>query len=231
MRMLGLIGGMSWESTAVYYRLINERVRERAGGLHSARLLLWSFDFDGIAARQARADWDGAGHELAGAARRLAEGGAEALVLCTNTMHKVADAITREVRLPFIHLADVTAAAIRAAGGRRPLLLATRYTMEDDFYRGRLRDRHGIETLVPDAAGRALVHRVIYEELCRGVVSDASRDAVLGVIGDARAQGADGVILGCTELMLLIGQSDCAEPVFDTTRLHCDAAVDFALAA
>jgi aspartate racemase len=231
MRMLGLIGGMSWESTAVYYRLINEQVRERAGGLHSARLLLWSFDFDGIAARQAAGDWDGAGKELAVAAGRLAQGGAEALVLCTNTMHKVADAITGQVRLPFLHLADVTAAAIRDAGCRRPLLLATRYTMEDDFYRGRLRDRHGIDTLVPDASGRALVHRVIYEELCRGIVSDASRDAVLGVIGAARAQGADGVILGCTELMLLLDQRHCAEPVFDTTRLHCEAAVDFALAA
>jgi aspartate racemase len=231
MRMLGLSGGMSWDSTAVYYRLINEQVRERAGGLHSARLLLWSFDFDGIAARQAAGDWDGAGKELAVAAGRLAQGGAEALVLCTNTMHKVADAITGQVRLPFLHLADVTAAAIRDAGCRRPLLLATRYTMEDDFYRGRLRDRHGIDTLVPDASGRALVHRVIYEELCRGIVSDASRDAVLGVIGAARAQGADGVILGCTELMLLLDQRHCAEPVFDTTRLHCEAAVDFALAA
>jgi aspartate racemase len=231
MRTIGLIGGMSWESTAIYYRLVNERVRERAGGLHSARVLLWSFDFDDIARRQASGDWAGAGDALAGAARGLERGGAEVLVLCTNTMHKVADAIVAATTLPFIHLADVTASAIRAAGCRRPLLLATRYTMEDDFYVGRLRLRHGIEAVVPDVQGRGLVHGVIYDELCRGIVRDGSREAILGVVDQARAEGADGVILGCTELGMILDQSHCLEPVFDTTRLHADAAVDFALAA
>ncbi len=231
MRTIGLIGGMSWESTAIYYRLVNERVRERAGGLHSARVLLWSFDFDDVARLQAQGDWAGAGVLLAEAARGLERGGAQVLVLCTNTMHKVADAITGAVRLPFLHLADVTAAAIKAAGCRKPLLLATRYTMEDDFYRGRLRDGHGIEAVVPDADGRALVHDIIYTELCRGIVHDASRAALLGVVARARAEGADGVILGCTELGMILSQADCPEPVFDTTRLHADAAVDFALAA
>lgn len=231
MRTIGLIGGMSWESTAIYYRLVNERVREVAGGLHSARVLLWSFDFDDIAALQSRGDWAAAGTALAGAATGLERGGADMIVLCTNTMHKVADAITAATRLPFLHLADVTADAIRTAGCRRPLLLATRYTMEDDFYRGRLRDRHGIDCLVPDAPGRDLVHGVIYDELCRGVVREASRSALLGVIAGARAQGADGVILGCTELGMILGREHCPEPVFDTTRLHADAAVAFALAA
>jgi aspartate racemase len=231
MRTIGLIGGMSWESTAIYYRLVNEGVRERAGGLHSARVLLWSFDFDEIARMQSAGDWAGAGAALAGAARALERGGADVLVLCTNTMHKVADAIAAATGLPFLHLADVTAAAIKAAGCRRPLLLATRYTMEDDFYVGRLRERHGIDAMVPDAEGRTLVHGVIYDELCRGVVRDASRQALLGVVAGARSRGADGVILGCTELGMILGQGDCPEPVLDTTALHAAAAVDFALAA
>lgn len=231
MRTIGLIGGMSWESTAIYYRLVNERVREVAGGLHSARVLLWSFDFDEIAAMQSRGDWTGAGAALAEAAAGLERGGADMIVLCTNTMHKVAPAITAATRLPFLHLADVTADAIRTAGSQRPLLLATRYTMEDDFYVGRLRDVHGIHAMVPDAAGRALVHGIIYEELCRGVVRDGSRSALLGVIAGARALGADGVILGCTELGMILGREHCPEPVFDTTRLHADAAVAFAIAA
>ncbi|MCP8937212.1 aspartate/glutamate racemase family protein [Alsobacter sp. SYSU M60028] len=231
MRTIGLIGGMSWESTAIYYRLVNEAVRARLGGLHSARVLLWSFDFDDIARMQTAGDWDAAGAALAGAARGLRDGGAEALVLCTNTMHKVADAIAGAVDLPFIHLADVTAAAIRRAGCRKPLLLATRYTMEDDFYVGRLRDRHGIEAITPDAEGRALTHSIIYDELCRGIVRDASREALLGVVAAARARGADGVILGCTELGMILDRTCCAEPVFDTTRLHAEAAVDFSLAA
>jgi aspartate racemase len=231
MRTLGLIGGMSWESTAIYYRLLNEGVRERVGGLHSARLVLWSCDFDDIARRQAAGDWDGAGQVLADAGRALRAAGAEAVVLCTNTMHKVAGAIEAAAGLPFLHLADVTAAAIRARGCRRPLLLATRYTMEDDFYRGRLRDRHGIDVAVPDGAGRTLVHRVIYEELCRGIVDPGSKAAVLAVVAAALGEGCDGVILGCTELGMLLGPRDSAAPVLDTTRLHVEAALDFALAA
>lgn len=230
MRTIGLIGGMSWESTAIYYRLVNERVRARAGGLHSARVLLWSFDFDDIAALQAKGDWRGAGNLLGDAARGLEKAGADLLVLCTNTMHKVSDAITGAVRLPFLHLADVTASAVKAAGCTKPLLLATRYTMEDDFYVGRLRDGHDVAAIVPDADGRTTVHDIIYSELCRGVVSDASRETLRGIIAQAKADGADGVILGCTELGMILSQDDCDVPVFDTTRLHADAAVDFALA-
>jgi aspartate racemase len=230
MRLLGLIGGMSFESSAVYYRLINEGVNERLGGLHSARLILHSVDFADIARYQAAGDWDAAGHVLADVAQSLQRGGAEGFVLCTNTMHKVADAITGRVDLPLIHIVDVTAEAVRAAGCRRPLLLATRYTMEDAFYVGRLRDRHGIAALTPDAPGRDTVHRIIYEELCRGIVTEASRRELLAVIGRARATGADGVILGCTELGLILNQTQVAEPVFDTTRLHAGAAIDFSLA-
>jgi aspartate racemase len=230
MRTIGLIGGMSWESTAIYYRLLNEGVRERVGGLHSAEIVLRSVDFAGIARRQSEGDWHGAGQVLAEAARGLQRAGAEALVLCTNTMHKVSDAIEAATNLPFIHLADVTAAAIRARACRRPLLLATRYTMEQDFYLGRLRERHGIDALVPATAGRDLVHHVIYDELCKGIVTPASRDAVLRVVGEARGEGADGLILGCTELGMLISPGDCDVAVFDTTRLHVEAALDFALA-
>jgi aspartate racemase len=231
MRTLGLIGGMSWESTAIYYRLLNEGVRDRLGGLHSARLVLWSCDFDDIAQRQAAGDWEGSAEILAEAGRSLRAAGAQAVVLCTNTMHKVAPAIEAAAGLPFIHLADVTAAAIRLRGCRKPLLLATRYTMEDDFYRGRLRERHGIEAVVPDADGRTLVHRVIYEELCRGIVDAGSKARVLDVVARARSEGADGVILGCTELGMLLGPADSPDPVLDTTRLHVEAALDFALAA
>ena len=230
MRTIGLIGGMSWESTAIYYRLVNERVRARAGGLHSARVLLWSFDFDDVVALQTKGDWQGAGALLGEAARGLEKAGADLLVLCTNTMHKVADAITGAVRLPFLHLADITASAIKTAHARRPLLLATRYTMEDDFYVGRLRDGHGISAMVPDAGERDIVHGIIFNELCRGVVSDASREALLRIIARAKTDGADGVILGCTELGMILSQKDCDLPVFDTTQLHADAAVDFALA-
>ena len=230
MKTLGLIGGMSWESTAIYYRHLNEMVRDRLGGLHSAKLLLWSFDFDEVAQRQHAGDWDGAGTLMVDAARRLKAGGAEGLVICTNTMHKLSQVVEEAAGLPLIHIADATAAAIRAAGVKRPLLLATRYTMEQDFYRGRLAQRHGIEALVPDEAGRAMVHRVIYEELCRGIVSPVSKDAYLAEIARLQSEeGIDGVILGCTEITMLIGQDDLTLPVFDTTRIHAQAAVDFAL--
>ena len=230
MKTLGLIGGMSWESTAIYYRHLNEMVRERLGGLHSARLLLWSFDFDEVAQRQHAGDWEGAGALMADAARRLKAGGAEGLVICTNTMHKLADAAQEAAGLPLIHIADATAAAIRAAGVKRPLLLATRYTMEQDFYKGRLAQRHGIEPLVPNEPGRAMIHRVIYEELCRGIVSPVSKDAYLALIAQLQSEeDIDGVILGCTEITMLIGEGDLALPVFDTTRIHAQAAVDFAL--
>ncbi|KPF65970.1 hypothetical protein IP69_15965 [Bosea sp. AAP35] len=231
MTTIGLIGGMSWESTAVYYRLLNEGVRARQGGLHSADILLHSLDFSAIAEMQARGDWEAAGDILADSALRLERAGAGCIVLCTNTMHKLADRITGATRVPFLHLADVTAQAIKRSASRRPLLLATRFTMEQRFYLGRLA-AFGIEAVVPGEAERGDVHRIIYEELCRGRIEPASKARYLEIIGAALAgQGADGVILGCTEIGLLIGPGDVDLPVFDTTALHVEAALDFALAA
>lgn len=227
MTTIGLIGGMSWESTAVYYRLLNEGARARGGGLHSADVMLHSLDFAPIAEMQAQGDWDAAGDMLADSARRLERAHARCILLCTNTMHKLADRITGATRTPFLHLADVTARAIRASASRKPLLLATRFTMEQRFYRDRLL-AHGVETVVPTEAQRLEVHRIIYEELCRGRVEPASKARYLEIIADAVAgQGADGVILGCTEIGMLIGQGDLTLPVFDTTRLHVEAALDF----
>lgn len=227
MRLLGLIGGMSWESTAIYYRHLNELVRERLGGLHSARLLLWSVDFAEIAALQHDGRWDAAGERLIEAARRLEAAGAAGLVLCTNTMHKLAEPLQAAVGIPLLHIADATGAAIRAVGRSRPALLATRFTMEQPFYAGRLRERFGLDPLVPDEAGRAEIHRIIYEELCRGIVTDASRRGALRCIDRLRGQGADGVILGCTELTMLLGPDDVDLPLFDTTRVHAEAALRF----
>ncbi|MGT2464876.1 aspartate/glutamate racemase family protein [Mesorhizobium atlanticum] len=230
MKTLGLIGGMSWESTAIYYRLLNEIVRERLGGLHSAKLLLWSFDFAEIAERQHAGDWDGAGALLVDAARRLEAGGAEGLVICTNTMHKLADAVQAAVSIPLIHIADATGRAVVKAGVKRPALLATRFTMEQDFYRGRLVDKHGLEPVVPNQAGREMVHKVIYDELCQGIVRPESKSAYLDEVGRMRrADRVDSVIMGCTEITMLIGQGDFDIPVLDTTRIHAEAAVEFAL--
>jgi len=231
MKTLGLIGGMSWESTAIYYRLLNEIVRERLGGLHSAKLLLHSFDFAEIAERQHHGDWDGAGALLADAARKLEAGGAEGLPICTNTMHKLAGQVQAAVSIPLIHIADATAVAVKGAGVRRPALLATRFTMEQDFYKGRLADKYGLEPVVPDQAGRDMVHRVIYDELCQGIVSAPSKAAYLDEVARLRRdEKIDGVIMGCTEITMLIGQGDFDMPVFDTTRIHAEAAVEFALA-
>lgn len=230
MRLLGLIGGMSWESTATYYRLLNELARERLGGLHSARLLLWSVDFAEIAALQHWGDWEEAGMRLADVARRLEGAGAEALVLCTNTMHKLADTVQAAVGIPLLHIADATGAAIATSGCRQPALLATRFTMEQDFYARRLRIAYGLEPLIPDEPGRAMVHGIIYDELCRGVVRPESKARYLEEIERLRMAGADCVILGCTEIGMLIGQGDLDLPVFDTTALHARSAMDFALA-
>ncbi|MEN5081113.1 aspartate/glutamate racemase family protein [Bosea sp. TWI1241] len=228
MTTIGLIGGMSWESTAVYYRLLNEGVRARRGGLHSADMLLHSLDFAPIAEMQAQGDWQGAGAALAESARKLERAGAGCILLATNTMHKLADHITGATMLPFLHLADVTAKAVLAQGAKRPLLLATRFTMEQDFYRGRLA-AFGVETVIPEAQERDEVHRVIFEELCRGTIDPASRERYCAIVARAvREQGADAVILGCTEITLLMGQDDVAVPVFDTTALHVAAALDFA---
>ncbi|MET9647517.1 aspartate/glutamate racemase family protein [Streptomyces syringium] len=229
MRTIGLIGGMSWESTAEYYRILNERTRERLGGLHSARCVLHSLDFAEIEQLQVQGRWAEAGEVLAAAARSLEAAGADLLLICTNTMHKVADSVEAAVSVPLLHLADATADAVRAAGLRRVGLLGTAFTMEQDFYRGRLA-AGGLDVRVPDSEGRALVHRVIYEELCLGVVRDASRAAYRRVVEDLVAEGAEGVILGCTEIELLIGPEDSPVPVFPTARLHAEAAVDAALA-
>ncbi|MBW8908057.1 MAG: aspartate/glutamate racemase family protein [Mesorhizobium sp.] len=230
MKTLGLIGGMSWESTAIYYRLLNEIVRERLGGLHSAKLLLWSFDFAEIAERQHAGDWQGAGALLVEAARRLEAGGAEGLLICTNTMHKLADDVQAAISIPLIHIADATGRAVVEAGVRRPALLATRFTMEQDFYKGRLADKYGLEPIVPGPAGRDMVHRVIYDELCQGIVKPDSHAAYVAEVGRMRRdERVDGVIMGCTEITMLIGERDFDIPVFDTTRIHAEAAVDFAL--
>ena len=229
MRTIGLIGGMSWESSQHYYRIVNQEVRARLGGLHSARCLMYSFDFHDIEALQASGAWDEAGEALAGAAERLERAGADGLVLCTNTMHKLAGAIEARVRVPLLHIADATAAAVVAAGVRRVALLGTRFTMEETFYRGRLEERFGLDVRVPDAAGRALVDRVIFEELVVGVVRDESRARYREIIDGLARAGAEAVILGCTEIGLLVGPDDCAVPAFDTTDLHARAAARWAL--
>ncbi|AZN96803.1 aspartate/glutamate racemase family protein [Mesorhizobium sp. M9A.F.Ca.ET.002.03.1.2] len=230
MKTLGLLGGMSWESTAIYYRLLNEIVRERHGGLHSAKLLLWSFDFAEIAERQHGGDWEGASALLVGAARKLEAGGAEGLVICTNTMHRLADTVQAAVSIPLIHIADATAVAVSRAGVKRPGLLATRFTMEQDFYKGRFIEKYGLQPVVPNQAGRDMVHRVIYDELCQGIVAEASKSAYIDEIARMRRDDKiDGVIMGCTEITMLIGQQVFDIPVFDTTRIHAEAAVAFAL--
>jgi aspartate racemase len=229
MRTIGLIGGMSWESSAEYYRMINEEVRSRLGGLHSARSVMFTVDFAPIERMQHEGRWDEAGEVLAEAASSLERAGADCLVLCTNTMHKVADAITTASRLPFLHIADTTAQAIRAQGVRRVGLLATRYTMEQEFYRGRLSERHELEVLVPEAAERSVVNQVIYDELCLGVVRQESRAQYRSIMRGLVERGAEAIILGCTEITLLVTQADSDVPLFDSTRLHAMAAVDFAL--
>lgn len=230
MKTLGLLGGMSWESTVPYYQLVNRRVAERLGGLHSARLLLYSLDFHDIEQVQHSNRWDDATALLLDGAQRLVRGGAELLVLCTNTMHLAAPALEEGLDIPLVHIVEPTAAAIRAAGIDRVALLGTRFTMEQDFYRGRLETRHGLQVMVPDAAGRALVHRIIYEELCLGRVLPRSREQVRALVASLVAGGADGVILGCTELGLLLGPEDASVPLFDTAALHALAAADQALA-
>lgn len=230
MKTIGLLGGMSWESTALYYKIINEGVNAQLGGLHSARLIMYSVDFYEIEQLQAAGDWQQAGEKLAAAARSLEKAGADFLVLCTNTMHKIAPAITAAVSLPLLHIADATAEAIKTAGLRKVGLLGTRFTMEQDFYKQRLQADHGIDVLIPDETGRETVHQVIYQELCLGHINAASREKYRAVIADLVDQGAEAIVMGCTEITLLIDQQDAAVPLFDTTRIHADAAVALALA-
>ncbi|KAF1054078.1 MAG: putative racemase YgeA [Stenotrophomonas maltophilia] len=229
-KLIGLIGGMSWESTIPCYRQINETIKQHLGGLHSARLVLYSVDFQAIERLQHAGDWDAAGQCLAEAAQALRAAGAEFIVLCTNTMHKVAAAIEAAVDIPLLHIADPTAQAIRAAGHSCVGLLGTRFTMEQDFYTARLASQHGLRVLIPQVASRETVHRIIYEELCQGIVREESREAYRQVIAELVAEGAEAVILGCTEISLLVGPEDAAVPLFDTTALHARAAAEAALA-
>lgn len=231
MKTIGLLGGMSWESTVEYYRLINQGIKARLGGLHSARIVMESVDFAEIAALQHAGRWEETGGILAASARRLEGAGADLLVLCTNTMHKVAGSITGAVRIPLLHIVDPTAEAIRAAGLRRVGLLGTGFTMNDPFFRNRLSERFGLEALVPADEDRQMIHRVIYEELVLGVIREESRAAYRDAMARLTERGAQGIILGCTEIGLLVGPEDASVPLFDTTRLHAEAAVAAAVGA
>ncbi|RDE19133.1 aspartate/glutamate racemase family protein [Motiliproteus coralliicola] len=230
MKTIGLIGGMSWESTQGYYRILNEQVKARLGGLHSAKLVLHSVDFDPIEKLQHQGKWDATADILCDAARSVEAGGADCVLICTNTMHKVAPQVAAAVSIPLLHIADATAAAIKARGLSRVGLLGTGFTMEQEFYKGRLCDQHGLEVLIPNEADRGLVHRVIYEELCLGRIVPESKTQYLRIIAQLAEQGAEAVILGCTEIGMLVQQNDTALPLFDTSELHACSAVDFALA-
>lgn len=230
MKTIGLLGGMSWESTIPYYRLINEGVKQRLGGLHSAKIVLHSVDFHEIEACQAKGEWDLAGDMLAQAALGLQKAGAEGIVLCTNTMHKVAHHIESRCTLPFLHIADATGRAITAQNVQRVALLGTRYTMEQDFYRGRLHAEFGIESLIPNEEQRLRINQIIFEELCLGKITAESKHFYQQVIEELQGQGAQGVIFGCTEIGLLLTQQDCTLPVFDTAAIHATDAVNFMLA-
>ncbi|UCG57196.1 MAG: aspartate/glutamate racemase family protein [Phycisphaerales bacterium] len=229
MKTIGLIGGMSWESSLEYYRIINEDVRERLGGLHSAKILMYSFDFAEIENLQRQGKWEKAAQLVVDAARRLEMAGADFLMLCTNTMHKVADTVEKSVEIPLLHIADAVAQAIKARNFKKVGLLGTRFTMEEDFYTNRLLSKHGVAVIVPDLEDRRIVNDTIYNELCLGMIGRASKETLGAIIQALGAKGAEGVILGCTELGLLIKQQDCEVPLFDSTSIHAKTAVDFAL--
>ncbi len=231
MKCIGLLGGMSWESTVSYYQALNRGVRAQLGGLHSARVLLNSVDFAGIERLQHAGDWPATARLLAAEARKLQDGGADFLLIGTNTMHKVAPEIEAAIDIPLLHIADATAAKLRADGIARVGLLGTRFTMEQDFYKGRLQARFGLTVLVPDEAGRERVHRIIYDELCLGAIRASSRAESLAIIAGLAAAGAEAVILGCTEIALLVGDARAAVPLYDTTAIHAEAAVALALAS
>ena len=230
-RTIGLIGGMSWESSAEYYRIINQETNRRLGGVHSAQCLMYSFDFEDIKRLQHDGEWDRLAEAMKEAALRLERGGADFIVICTNTMHRLADAVSSAVGLPLLHIADPTAEKIRAAGLKRIGLLGTAFTMEQDFYKGRLQQHHGLDVIVPEEDDRRIVHEIIYKELVLGTVRPESRQAYREIIARLIERGAQGIILGCTEIMLLVSDADSAVPLFDTTTLHALAAVDRALQA
>jgi len=230
MKTIGLIGGMSWESSLEYYRIINETVKDKLGALHSANCLMFSVDFAEVEILQREGRWDEAGQMMVAAGQRLQRGGADFVVLCTNTMHKLADQLQAGIQIPLLHIADATAEKIRAAGLRKIGLLGTRFTMEHDFYKGRLVERFGLDVLIPDAPDRREVHRVIYEELVLGAVYEESRQEYIRIMENLVAAGAEGIILGCTEIELLVKPGDSQVPLFPTTRIHAEAAVEYALA-
>jgi len=230
MKTIGLVGGMSWESTLEYYRIINEYTKERLGGFHSAPLVLYSVDFAEVEAQQHAGRWDDLTRLMTDAAQRVERAGAELLVLCTNTMHKTADDVQKEIRIPILHIVDVTADSIKARSLKRVGLLGTRFTMEQDFYKERLRRRHGLEVLIPEEKEREAIHSILYNELCLGEIKERSKGTFRAIINGLEARGAQGIILGCTEIPLLVSQADYRLPLFDTTTLHARAAVDFALA-
>jgi aspartate racemase len=229
MKTIGMIGGMSWESSIEYYRITNERVRERLGGLHSARSLMLSVDFAEIEELQRAGDWQTATNVMIAAAQALERGGADFVVICTNTMHKMASAVAASISIPLLHIADATAQQIRADGLNTIGLLGTRFTMEEDFYKGRLIEQFGLKVLLPDAAERETVHRIIYDELVVGKILPESKAAYRRIIDNLVSAGAQGIILGCTEIGLLVKPEDSPVPVYDTTRIHAEAAVDLAL--
>jgi aspartate racemase len=229
MKTIGIIGGMSAESTAHYYAHINAGVRERLGGLHSAEVVLWSVDFADIAEMQTRGDWAAAGRKLANVAKKLQAAGADVIILATNTMHKVADDIAAATTVPLLHIADATAQEIRSQGLKRPAMMATAYTMEQDFYVGRLRDKFGLDVIVPEEDDRRETHRIIYDELCKGIVTENSQQTYEAIAERLKRRGADCLILGCTEVAMLLNASNVSMPVFDTALIHANAAVNFAL--
>jgi len=231
MKTIGLIGGMSWESSIEYYRIINETVKARLGGLHSAQSLMFSFDFAEIEALQHAGDWDQLSQVMIDAAKKLESGGAGLLVICTNTMHRMADEVQAAVNIPLLHIADAAAQAIKEQNLHTVGLLGTRFTMEGDFYRLRLEQQHGLNVLIPPEEARRTVHRIIYDELVKGEIRDASRNTYIEIIDSLKNRGAQGIILGCTEIPLLVGQEDVPIPLFDTTTIHAQAAVAWALRA
>jgi len=229
MKTIGLIGGMSWESSLEYYRILNEIVKEKLGGFHSAKCILYSVDFEEVEKLQHQGDWDELTRLMKDAAQRLEGAGSDFVIICTNTMHKMADEVQGAINIPVLHIVDVTAEAIKGNGQTRVGLLGTKFTMEQDFYKGRLKDQHGLDVLIPSADERQVVHDILYSELCLGEIKEISKETFKSVIQNLVDRGAQGVILGCTEIPLIVSQDDYAIPVYDTTTLHAKAAVDFAL--
>jgi len=230
MKTIGMIGGMSWESSLEYYRILNETVKARLGGLHSAKCLLYSVEFAEIEAMQHQGNWKAATEMMIDAAKRIENGGSDFLIICTNTMHKMAEEVQQNIKIPLLHIADATAEKIKSIGLKKIGLLGTRFTMEENFYKGRLIKKHGLDVIVPNNDEREIVHRVIYDELCNGEIKESSKLKFIEIMNHLVEDGAEGIILGCTEIGLLVQQKDSQVPLFDTTKIHAEAAVDIALA-